>query len=258
MPNVSLDTSNKSTAMNIIKIAMRKINALAASEDPEADEANDILGTLNGMIEAWAAERLMVFTVQRQVFIPSVLKQVYTVGPGGDFNIPRPPAIEALGVIILSNPVQPLELPMAKLNYDGWRGIPVKNIQSTIPQKWWDDQQMPQRNISVWPIPSAQVQYAFYTWTALQIFQDLFTPYTFPPGYISAMIWNLAKKISSEFPGFPQATQLVLQEALDTKARVMTMNDREVLPDMRCDDAVVGKGSVGYDWRTDLPSSENR
>jgi len=258
MPNVSLTTSNTISAMQLIKIAMRKINALGSGEDVEADEASDILGTLNGMIEAWAAERLMVFTIQRQVFVPVTLKQVYTVGPGGDFNIPRPPAIEAIGVIILSNPVQPLELPMMKLNYDGWRGIPVKNIQSTIPQKYWDDQQMPLRNVSVWPVPSVQINFAFYTWTAINTFQDLFTPYTFPPGYISAMIWNLAKKISSEFPGFPQATQLVLQEAADTKARIMTMNDREVLPDMTCDPAIVGRGSYAYDWRSDQPSGGNK
>lgn len=258
MPNVSIATNNTITAMNLIKTAMRKINALASGEDPEADEAADILGTLNGMIESWAAERLMIFTIQRQLFVPTVLKQVYAVGPTGDFNIPRPPAIEALGVIILSNPVQPLELPMTKLNYDGWRGIPVKNIFSTVPEKYWDDQGMPLRNISIWPVPSVQVNFAFYTWTAIQTFQDLFTPYTFPPGYISAMIWNLAKKISSEFPGFPQATQLVLEEAQSTKARIETINDKEVAPDMRVDESLVGRGTAAYDWRSDLPAGGNR
>jgi hypothetical protein len=258
MPTVSISNNNTITAMNLIKTAMRKINALSAGEDPEADEASDILGTLNGMIDAWAAERLMVFTIQRQIFIPTVFKQVYTVGPGGDFNVPRPPAIEAIGVIILNNPSQPLELPMSKLNYDGWRGIPVKNILSTVPEKYWDDQQSPQRNISIWPVPAVPIQFAFYTWTAINTFQDLFTPYTFPPGYVSAMIWNLAQKISSEFPGFPQATQLVTQEAASSKARVMTLNDKEVMPDMRCDEAVVGRGSVAYDWRTDLPAGGSR
>jgi hypothetical protein len=252
MPNVSISNQNMASALKIIKAAMRVLNILASGETPEPDEATDFLAVLNGMVDTWAIERLMVFTIQRQVVTPLTNKQVYTLGPGGDFNLPRPPQLPRIGVIILNNPDQPLELPMSMLSDAGWQGIPVKGITSTYPTKCWDDLGFPLRSLSMWPIPTSQVQYALYTWTAIQTFQDLGTIYSFPPGYIAAMKYNLAARISLEF-GMQQPPATVVALAQETKARIMSVNGTPI--DLACDDALVGGGRLFYDWRTDTPAS---
>src|SRR5271154_5020111 len=107
------------TALDLIKSAMRVLNVLASGEEPSGAEAADGLGILNQMLDSWQIERLMIFTIQRVVndingnpFNLVSGQQVYKVGLGGDFNIPRPPRIARIGIISLNNTQQPLELPL--------------------------------------------------------------------------------------------------------------------------------------------------
>ncbi len=248
LPNVSISSVNMANALAIIKAAMRVLNILASGETPPADEASDFLGVLNGMIDAWSIERLMIFTIQRQVFTPITFKQVYTVGPGGDFNIHRPPQLPRIGVILLNNPAQPLELAMEMLTDVGWQAIPVKAVKSTFPTKVWDDQNWPLRALSVWPVPTAPFSMALYTWTAIQTFDDLQTVYSFPPGYISAMKYNLAIRLGLEF-GLATPPPGVIQLAVESKARLMSVNGKPV--ELGCDNALVNSGRLYYDYRSD-------
>jgi len=260
MPAVISTTGSKASAAQIIRAAMRVLNVVASGEDPEPEELEDALTVLNGMINSWQIERLMIFTIQRlQFFVGSTgqppLKQVYTVGPTGDFNIPWPPAIPRIGVINLSNPLQPLELPMEMLTDVGWQSIPVKNIQSTLPTKVWDDLSFPLRNLSVFPVPTVPVGFALYIWSAIQEFSDLNTQFSFPPGYLSAMKYGLAMRLAPEF-GQASPPPIVAQMAIESKARIKTHNI--VSLEMRCDEALVNSGRTSYNWITDGPGSADR
>ena len=192
------------TALDIITSAMKKFQGVASGEDPTADEAQDGLDNLNDMMDAWQIERLMIYTVQRQVFNLTVLQQSYTCGPGGDFNIPRPSRIDRMGIISLNNPSQPLELPLEYLTEAQWSMIPVKQILSSLPQRVWDDQGFPLRTLSFWCIPNVPVAVAIYTWGVLGTFADLSTDYIFPPGYADALKFNLAFRWCGDFgPNMP-------------------------------------------------------
>lgn len=251
MTQVSLSSVSMVSALQIIKSAMRVLNIIASGETPSPEETEDALGVLNGMINAWAIERLMIFTIQRQVFTPTVYRQVYTVGPGGDFDIPRPPSLPRIGVILLNNPQQPLELAMEMLTNVGWQAIPVKAVTSAFPTKVWDDKDFPLRNLSVWPIPNAPFSMALYTWTAIQEFADLDTRYSFPPGYVAAMKYHLALRLSPEF-GQPAPPAIVTQLAIEAKARIMSFNGEAV--ELGCDNALVNSGKLYYDYRSDQPA----
>src|ERR1035438_8287116 len=106
-------------ALEIISSSMRLIGSLASGEVLPADVANDGLMVLNGMLDTWQIERLMLFAQAR--IVSDVLgnpfqlvggQQSYSVGTNGDFNIPRPARIDHIGIINLNNPNQPLELPL--------------------------------------------------------------------------------------------------------------------------------------------------
>lgn len=69
--------------IDIITRAMKDIGAVAAGEVPTADEAQDGLDLLNGMIDQWSNESMMVFYRTEIVFNTVQNTVQYTLGPGG-------------------------------------------------------------------------------------------------------------------------------------------------------------------------------
>lgn len=242
------------TGSDLIASALRLINVTASGEVASGAEINDALFVLNSIIDGWQAERLMIFTIQRQVFVPGSLKQVYTIGTGGDFNVARPPKIDRAGILTLGNPAQPLEIPIDYTTDANYQLVPVKGIPSAIPRLVWDDQQFPLRNLTYWPVPNVSIQMVLYTWTALQTFTDLTTDFTFPPGYQAALRYNLAIKLA---PEFNRAVPPEIRDfAADAKAKVKSMNIQPI--DLRCDPALVNPRSGYYNWLTDAASRSFR
>lgn len=237
------------TGNDVINGALRLIGVLSSGELPTAAESSDGLSGLNTMLDEKNARRLNIFTVPRLgPFNLTVGKQTYTVGTGGDINIPRPPKIDRMGIINLANPSQPLELPLAYLSLDEWANIPVKNIQSALPQKVWDDQGFPYRTLSFYCVPNVQVQCTIYAWGALGIFPDLVTDVQFPPGYAKWLRYNLAVDLAPEF-GVPLSPE-ILMTARETQATIQDMN--APLNELSCDEALRSPGGV-YNWITDSP-----
>lgn len=239
------------TATDLINSALRLINVLASGELPSGAESNDALFVLNAMIDGWQTEKLLIEYVQRQVFVPALLKQTYTIGtpvglPVGDFAVARPPRIDRAAVLNLGNAIQPLELPLEFLTDALWSQIPVKNISAALPTKLWYDNAFPYGNLNYWPIPNVLVNFVLYTWTALIQFPDLVTDITFPPGYQSLFRYNLAARLAIEFNrGIPAEVQ---QFADDAKKRVKSLNSLPI--DARCDNALVNTSGGVFNYIT--------
>lgn len=230
------------TAQDLIVSAMRKIGVIASGEPAKPEELADALVILNDLIDSWANQRLMIFTVNRQVFAITAAKQAWTIGPGGDFNVPRPPRIDRAGLILLSNPAQPLELPLDLISDRAWAGVPVKNIPSTVPYEVWDDGGFPLRTLTYYPAPSASAQTALYTWTALSQFPDLnVTDITFPPGYARMIRYNLAVELAPEFNA--EIPAAVASIAASSKAEIKSFNVTPI--EISCDEALVSMGTGG-------------
>ena len=230
---------------------MRLIGALASGETPTGAEASDSLMVLNQMLDSWNAERLMIFTINIQEFPLIVGQQVYTMGTGGTFNTARPAKIDRISIVSLTNPAQPLELPMTMYTDRDWQSqVPVKLINTTLPLAVYDDGAFPLRNLNYWPIPVVAVNTRIYSWQALTQFATLTTDLTFPPGYLEALRYNLAVRLMAEMPGdYNQVTAgLTQQLAMSSLARVKVMNIP--LIELFCDDALLGRGGY-YDYRSD-------
>lgn len=238
--------------LDLISSSMRVIGALASGEAPTSAEATDALAVLNDMMNSWTADRLMVFTITINEFTLIAGQQVYTMGLGGDFNVVRPARIDRVSIVSLSNPAQPLELPISYYTDWDWQLTPVKVIQSSLPQAVYDDGAFPLRNISYWPIPSIAANTRIYGWTALNQFPDLVTDLTFPPGYAEALRYNLAMRLIAEMPGNynPLMAQVAGGLAVDSLARVKSMN----MPLVKafCDDALLNRGGR-YNYISDMP-----
>lgn len=242
------------TALDLITSSLRLSQILGTGETPSADEANDALQVLNDMLDQWQAERLMIFTVGRQVFSLVPGQQDYTLGPGGDFDTVRPAKIESFSVILLQNPDQPMELPIESLNEDGWQAIPVKDITSSVVQAVWDAGGYPLRTLHYWPVPNTNSDVAIYPWTMLDEFSTLTTDHTFPPGYSKALRYCLAVDLCPEYG--KQVDPAVAAQAILSRAIVKSINIPSYL--MQCDQALVNPNGGYYNWRTDMPAGRTQ
>jgi len=235
------------TAEELIESSLRLIGALAPGETPSGSEGTDALFVLNQMLDSWNAESLSIFTISRSVFDFIANQQAYTYGVGGDFNAARPAKIDHCSVLYLSNPSQPLELPLQMLTDEQWSQIPVKAVYSTIPLQVWDDGGYPLRTLSFWPIPSAANQFCSYAWTALTEFTDLATDNDYPPGYAKALRYNLAVDLAPEWG--VELPPVVAAQAVSSKAILKSMNIGPI--DIRCDGALVNPKGGYYNYRSD-------
>jgi hypothetical protein len=237
------------TQVDLISASLTEIGALSPGEPLRAAELQQGSVILGQMLDAWQADRLYVWAMQRILLVPATLKQTYTLGVGGDFNIPRPAKITRYGVVNLGNPQQPLELALDSLTEAQWSTIPVKNIASALPKRIWDDQQFPLRNLNFWPVPNVQVNFTVYQWSAISTWPDYVTDVTFPPGYLEAIRYSLALRLAPSFGAAAQVTPLLVQLATSALNRIKTMN--APLIDLKCEPMLISGGNQVYDWRTD-------
>ena len=242
------------TFSDIAKAALRSVGAIEPGEEPTAAEMQACLFTGNQMMDSWQAQRLMIYSINRLVFQPLTLQQTYTVGPGGDISIPRPPRITSVSVISQPTSTNPLELPLEMLDDQQWQDIPVKSTTGALPQSCYDDDNFPLRGLNFWPVPVQNIQFAIYIWQTLTQFADTNTTlYSFPPAYLRAIRYALAVELAAEFPGDPELVPLVVKLAEQSIDVVKSLNR----PSMRmaCDPALVNPSSSDlYNWLTDEPA----
>jgi hypothetical protein len=78
------------TPLDIIKLALKDAGALGVGQTPLSEDVDDAFRRLNWMVSTWARKRWLIWHLVDVAKI-STGAQSYTVGPGGDFNLPRRP-----------------------------------------------------------------------------------------------------------------------------------------------------------------------
>lgn len=234
------------TALDLISSALRLCGILASGEQPDISSSNDALTVLDQMIDGWNTDRLAIFTTSSQDF-PFVLgQQSYTLGSGANFDMARPARIDSMSVILLTNPANPVEVPIDMYSVDDWQNkIPVKNVSGSIPLVCYDDGGFPNRTLNFWPIPNQANSVRIYSWQPLAQPAALNTVISFPPGYAEAFRYNLAVRLSAEF-GSPLRPD-VQAIAVESLGRLKTLN----APDLSMQSDIVAS-PAGYNYRADL------
>lgn len=184
----------------ILQDALIEVGVLSPTGSMEAEDAQFALRTLNRMIQQWNNQELMVYTMDRQTFNLVAGQQSYTMGPGGNFNVPRPVKIEMASVLINTASPQPLEIPLDILTDAQWRDVVLKQTPSLFPLKMWATGNVPLNTLWFWPVPQdSSVDLILYTWGQTSNFANLNTDVVFPPGYEEALVTNLAVWLCSSY-----------------------------------------------------------
>lgn len=183
------------TPARLITLILRDAGVNGVGQTPRAEDMNDVLDTLNMMLDEWATKRWLVYRLQ-DVSISATGAQSYTIGSGGDFNTTRPDQIQAAFYRSTLNPTQPVDYPLLNVaSREDWNRIAVKNV-GTWPSWWWYDAAYPLGVVYFWPIPTAGTgELHLSLKQPLAHFPDLTTDIAMPPAYVNALRWAGAQRV---------------------------------------------------------------
>lgn len=193
------------TVLQTCEEACRELGVGALGEPIEPEYVSACQLRLNIVIDAWKAQRLMIWQVLRRELALTASTASYTIGPSGVWNVQRPSAIVRAGFVNNSNPDMPLELPVRVLTDEEWAAVGTKSTTSTIVDRIWyqtsydTNAQTPAFGLGkvyVNPIMTTSGTLALYLPVSLDEVADddtaLTTTLLVPPGYRRALVTSLA------------------------------------------------------------------
>jgi hypothetical protein len=209
------------TASDLITASLRLIGAIASEETPSASEATDGLSALNMLLGSWSNEHLTVYKVTREEFNLTAGQRLYAMGDTSDFDTVRPIKIERAGIIDQSVSPQ-TETPIRVATPQEWAAISQKQFGNARPTHVYPEGGYPEINLYFYPIPSANLGVALYSWKPLEEFAALTTVIELPPGYARALKFNLAQDLAPEYG--KSVSPEIAAIALESKAAIKRVN----------------------------------
>ena len=192
------------SAGEIINGSLRLIGALAEGEVPSAETSADALMAMNQMIDSWNTERLMIYNTIDQIFTWPSDQITQTIGPTGDFVGLRPVALD--DSTYYRDASTGVSFGIKFINQQQYDGIAVKTVTSTYPQVMWINMGYPDIAMTIYPKPTRALEWHFVSVQELTQPATLATELAFPPGYLRAFRYNLAREIAAEFGIEPPRT----------------------------------------------------
>jgi hypothetical protein len=186
------------TAREIVEQAHRDAGALGLGQTLNAANVQEGFKRLNQMIGGWRAKRWMVFhLVELSVVCDG--SPFYTIGSGGDFNVPvPPPKIEAAFVRQVVG-VQNVDWPLTIIgSREEYSRIGIKTIEN-FPSQLFYDTAWPLGKVYLYPVPDVPYQVHIVVRDVLGAFPSLDSVLTLPPEYEEAMRMQLARRIAPTF-----------------------------------------------------------
>jgi hypothetical protein len=236
------------TARDLIKGSLRLLGVLAGGENPSADMAQDALSSLNTLIDSWNTERLMLYAILPKPFSFVAGQTVYTVGPGGNVDIPRPEEIDSIQYSYTADSTQPLTMVMTLLNQDQYNAIGIPSISTQLPTMAYVDDSFPQRKVYMYPVPQQVYSGQMFVWTPLTSIATLDDAISLPYGYEKALKFNLALDLAPEY-GAAAVTAAGLIAAQANMAKAVVKSANIEVPLLQCDQALIPQGDQ-FNWRT--------
>ena len=203
-------------AIDLITLALKDIGALGVGQSISAEDTEDALATLNMMLGQWQGERLSVYHLV-DTALRSTGAQSYSVGIGGDFNVPRPIKIES-AFARLSGIDYPLRIIPSREDYNL---IGMKALGS-MPSSIYYDPGYPLGTLYFWPVPNASYELHITTMETLPQFIAPAVPVNLPPEYMAALRYNLAIYLAPSYQIDPMRALSML--AANAKRVLKRMN----------------------------------
>lgn len=203
------------TALQIIDRAYSLLGYKPAGEVLSADDADYGLQALNAMLDGWNTQAMCIVSVGEVV--ASISSISATVGPGKDFDTPRPVQVED-GAFSRINGI---DYPVKWIDRATYANIPLKTVQSSFPHYAYYDANMTTATVYFHPVPAGGVVFHMPVQTQLTAFSNLSTDYPLAPGYTKAMQYSLAEELA---PGIKELPLSVMRTAANARRAIRRTN----------------------------------
>jgi hypothetical protein len=221
------------TVRDWISGSLRLIGVLAAGDALEATMGANCLQVASDMLDAWALERLLLYTRTSNDFALGA-QQRYTLGTGGNWNQTRPADFHDVSAAYVT--ADGLEVPIAIYSDDEWSAISDRDTATgSLPFGIYINPAYPLAQVDVYPTPTdSTVQIRLYSRIApLKSVSSLNTALSLPEGWAEALKYNLALRLAVEYPPQGGIDPAVVAFAADSKAAIKRPNEPndEMMPD---------------------------
>jgi hypothetical protein len=206
------------TAKEIIRSALRQINAVGATQEPTDADYQACLEYLNNLGNSWSAEGALIFAYSREEFTLTAGDNEYTIGSGGDFNTERPAFIDSAQLQYPNSDVDYRVDVVPQNKYD-LSSLKTTQGQPTI---LFYNPEYPLGKILLHYTPSQAFTLRLNLRARLGEFTNINSTVSLPEEYRRALVFNLTMDIANMYGFEPPRT--TAQIARESKATVMSIN----------------------------------
>ena len=216
---------------DILQDAAEKMGVYASTEllSNNSSDQTRMFNVLNNMLDSWSNESLTCFEELEQSGVLVVGQSQYTIGSGGNFNVTRPLRIkDGPGAAYILDP-NGNKYGVTVRPRDSWNLISnPTEVTANVPTDIFYDPQYPLAVMNVFPIPNISWTLFWDSYLPFTVFASVGTAVSLPPGYVKAMVDNLAVEAWPYFkPDGPPPPQLLMRQAMISKGNVKRTNRRD-------------------------------
>jgi hypothetical protein len=209
------------TPLDLITLALKASGIVGVGQVAQAEDATDAFTLLNMMLGQWNRRRWLVFHLKDASAV-STGAASYTIGAGGDFDVPRPDRIESAYLRLLNNsgPNQP-DYQLALLpSMEDYSRITLKGMMG-YPSYAFLDSDYPLGTLHFWPVPTAGI-YELHVLVKAELpgFSDLSDDVNLPPEYQEAIMYNLAARLRPHYQLPPDPSVVALAKSSLNTVRI--------------------------------------
>lgn len=212
------------SALDIIKPALRRIGAIDALETPSPEQTQVALECLNGLIDSWSATSATALNNEEIVVTLPPNQTTMTIGTGQAIDVPRPFRVESAYVR-----VQNIDRNVKVVDKAEYDAVNLKDLATTWPEILWYDGGVPTGNLYFWPRASYGVELHVTVLRYLAEFASATDTQNLPQGHKRALQLALAVEVAPEFALEPSPT---LVRAASNAYRAMLRANYQV-PDLQ-------------------------
>lgn len=206
------------------------------------------------MIDAWNLKGGLIFRQGNTQYPMVPPKAVYSIGrgPGADFVDDRPTSIQAAN-IVLATGGSTVYVPVHIMTPPEWARTRLRAFPTTFPTQMYPDYSYPNCNLYMWGTPTANNTLELWAWQQAKQFLTSTDTVAMPPGYLEAMVNNLAVRMSEQFGTAQLMSPTVFSDARRSLADIKGVNQPS--PAIASADIGVRRGSRGdFNFYTGLPN----
>jgi hypothetical protein len=174
-----------------------------AGTTPSPDQYGELVPMVNRFLGMWNLNGHMVYKTSISDPLPLVDGQKeYTIGTGGELDVPRPVFLKGADILFPGTPV--LRRGLRILDDAEWRAIAIQDVDGAPPYEVYYDRGFDGNGLGKIYLrfqPPAGYSLELYTWQSLQT--DFTSPddiAIFPDGYAEAIVQNGALRVVSLNP----------------------------------------------------------